>query len=125
MKKPWIGVDLDGTLARYEAYQEGVVGDPIWPMVERVRAVLAAGQYDVRVFTARANNFNDVTAIRDFLIMAGLAGLEITDHKDPACIEIWGDRCRQVLRNAGEFALPYDGDFTPNMQKSYHDIQKT
>lgn len=109
-KKPWIGVGLDGTLARFETYQEGVIGDPMWTMVDRVKHVLSSGETDVRVFTSRAANMNDVAAIHDFLINTGLQGLAITDRIDPLCIEIWDDTARQVLTNSGEFALPYDYD---------------
>ena len=53
MSEGWIGVDLDGTLAEYLGWQGmGHIGEPIAPMVERVKAWLAEGK-DVRIFTAR------------------------------------------------------------------------
>jgi hypothetical protein len=50
---PWIGVDLDGTLAHYEGWQ-GIehVGKPIPAMVHLVKTLLAHGQ-NVKIFTAR------------------------------------------------------------------------
>jgi hypothetical protein len=49
----WIGVDLDGTLATYDKWR-GVdhIGDPIPPMIQRVREWIAGGQC-VKIFTAR------------------------------------------------------------------------
>lgn len=41
MSEGWIGVDLDGTLAEYLGWQGmGHIGEPIAPMVERVKAWL-------------------------------------------------------------------------------------
>jgi hypothetical protein len=49
----WIGVDLDGTLAHYEGWKgQEHIGEPIAPMVERVKGWLAEGR-EVRIFTAR------------------------------------------------------------------------
>ncbi len=51
----WIGVDLDGTLARYDGWV-GVmhVGDPVPAMLDRVQRWLEQG-LDVRIFTARVS----------------------------------------------------------------------
>ncbi len=52
--KGWIGVDLDGTLAIYEKWIGAKdIGDPIPKMVDRVKAWLAEGKYDVKIMTAR------------------------------------------------------------------------
>jgi len=50
----WIGVDLDGTLARvdYGKVYDGSIGEPIQDMVEFVR-LLNPRLVDFRVFTAR------------------------------------------------------------------------
>lgn len=51
----WIGVDLDGTLAKFTEWQEdGGIGEPIQPMIDRVKDWLKNGQ-EVRIMTARAN----------------------------------------------------------------------
>lgn len=51
--KGWVGVDLDGTLAHYDEFRgDDHVGEPIEPMVRRVRKMLDEGK-DVRIFTAR------------------------------------------------------------------------
>lgn len=51
--KPWVGIDLDGTLAHYYGWT-GVtnIGEPLQPMVERVKHMLKAGT-EVRIMTAR------------------------------------------------------------------------
>lgn len=51
----WIGVDLDGTLAKSVKAQTGEeIGAPIRTMVQLVKWWLARGD-DVRIFTARVN----------------------------------------------------------------------
>ena len=49
----WIGVDLDGTLATFDASDPDVVGPPIPAMVQRVKRWLQEGR-EVRIVTARA-----------------------------------------------------------------------
>lgn len=49
----WIGVDLDGTLARYDGWKgAGHIGEPIAPIVDLVKRALEKGD-EVRIFTAR------------------------------------------------------------------------
>ena len=51
----WIGIDLDGTLAKSVAAQTGEeIGPPIYPMVLLVKEWIAHGE-NVRIFTARVN----------------------------------------------------------------------
>ena len=53
MTRGWIGVDLDGTLARHDGNQSKRIGEPIPAMVERVKMWLREGR-EVRLVTARA-----------------------------------------------------------------------
>lgn len=108
----WIGVDLDGTLARYEGFQ-GVdtIGEPIGPMVERVRRWLEQGK-NVRIFTARMHGHGmaiigggiaDVkTPIEQWCLKHLGAVLPITNVKDFGMITLYDDRCVQVIANTGE-----------------------
>lgn len=49
MNRGWIGVDLDGTLAHYDKWiGPEHIGEPIAPMVDRVRAWLGQG-IEVRI----------------------------------------------------------------------------
>ena len=53
--KGWIGVDLDGTLAFYQGWNEGKIGDPVPVMLARVKGWLAEG-VEVRIVTARGRD---------------------------------------------------------------------
>ena len=99
---PWIGVDLDGTLARDLGSARGDdIGSPIEPMLARVRKWIAEGR-TVKIFTARASSPRQVAAIKEWLASCGLPELEVTNVKDLHMIELWDDRCVQVTTNLGE-----------------------
>lgn len=125
--KPWIGVDLDGTLAEYNGWiSEEHIGAPVPAMVDRVRAWLVAGK-DVRIFTARVDGgevalamgnpagaaFRDVDRItriiQDWTERHLGARLPVTNRKDYGMIELWDDRCVQIIPNTGRRA---DGSFS-------------
>lgn len=102
----WIGVDLDGTLAHYEGWNGGAIGEPIPLMVERVKAWLAEGK-EVRIFTARVNPFPGECSHQRSLIHAWCEKhigerLKITCMKDFEMVELWDDRAIQVIKNTGE-----------------------
>lgn len=107
----WIGVDLDGTLAVYGAWEGPEhIGAPIPPMVERVRLWLAQGR-DVRIFTARVSHDGTPAraaeaalaekAITEWCVRIFGKPLAVTCAKDFAMIELWDDRCVQVVTNTG------------------------
>ena len=103
----WIGVDLDGTLAHYDGWvSETHIGRPIHDMVKRVRNFLEEG-YEVRIFTARvyAGNGRDVAAVREAIEEWCLEHigqvLAVTNEKDYGMIQLWDDRCVQVVPNTG------------------------
>ena len=99
---PWIGVDLDGTLARDLGNARGDdIGSPIEPMLDRVQKWIAEGR-TVKIFTARASSPRQVAAIKEWLVSCGLPELEVTNIKDQRMIELWDDRCVQVTTNLGE-----------------------
>jgi len=99
---PWIGVDLDGTLARDLGGTRGdEIGSPIEPMLTRVQKWIAEGR-TVKIFTARASSPRQVMAIKEWLASCGLPDLEVTNVKDQRMIELWDDRCVQVTTNLGE-----------------------
>jgi hypothetical protein len=106
----WIGVDLDATLAVYET-GDGVkqIGAPIQPMVDRVKKWLAEG-IQVRVFTARiaimpGNGYeqiaNQLILINAWCLEHIGEELQVTCTKDFHMIELWDDRCVQVIPNTG------------------------
>ena len=104
----WIGVDLDGTLARCDGQDVSGIGEPIPAMVDRVKEWLANG-IEVRIVTARANARGWGTAgaveqmrmVQDWCEKHGLTRLEVTCEKDFAMIELWDDRAIQVELNTG------------------------
>jgi hypothetical protein len=116
----WIAVDLDGTLAQYNGWvSEEHIGNPVPAMLTRVKEWLAAGR-DVRIFTARVDGgevaiamgnedgqrFRDVQRVKGFIERWCLEHigqvLPITNRKDYGMIELWDDRCVQVVPNTGE-----------------------
>jgi hypothetical protein len=99
---PWIGVDLDGTLARdLGSARWDQIGSPIEPMLMRVKRWIAEGR-TVKIFTARASSPRQVMAVKEWLVSCGLPDLEVTNVKDLQMIELWDDRCVQVTTNLGE-----------------------
>lgn len=112
----WIGVDLDGTLALYDHWRgDEFIGDPIRPMVNRVKAWIAEG-IEVRIVTARVFHpyYGDGAhdepmpvrevrkAIEDWCVLHIGMKLKITCMKDYGMIELWDDRAIRVKTNTGE-----------------------
>jgi hypothetical protein len=127
MGEGWIGVDLDGTLAEYHGFVNALtIGAPIPLMVERVKRWLEEGK-DVRIFTARvdggsaAKNMGvdqalvDIYArkevvvklIEDWCLEHIGKRLPVTCVKDYGMIELWDDRCIQVVKNTGMTAIDH------------------
>jgi hypothetical protein len=111
LDQEWIGVDFDGTLAMWERWG-GVLtlGEPIWPMVERVKGWLAAGKR-VKIFTARMEPPYDPRWVTRLDVIDTIQAwtekylgerLEVTNVKDLHMIELWDDRAVQVEHNVGE-----------------------
>lgn len=107
----WIGVDLDGTLAHYDEFKGvDVIGEPLGPMVERVKRWLSEGK-TVKIFTARYHGHgmaligggvaDVVTPIQEWCKEHIGQPLEVTNQKDFGMIELWDDRCVQVESNTG------------------------
>ena len=109
----WIGVDLDGTLAKYGEWN-GIedIGLPIPLMVDRVKKWVEEGK-DVRIFTARVCPVgHGLSEIEDSVTMISTwcakhigKVLPITCMKDYSMIELWDDRCIQVEHNTGRIVL--------------------
>lgn len=116
MNQPWIGVDLDGTLAFYDGWKGAQhIGNPIPEMVERVRAWLAAGK-EVRIFTARvaeAFDGRDMGEVYDRIHKFSRdnfgQALPITCTKDHGMTELWDDRAVRVVKNTGQIDNNFAG----------------
>jgi hypothetical protein len=100
-REPWIGVDLDGTLAEAERWLSmSRIGPPVPLMMRRVKAWIEKG-LRVKIVTARAGSEEGIAATKQWLADNGLPELEITDKKDFDMIELWDDRAIQVVHNTG------------------------
>jgi hypothetical protein len=100
-EKPWIGVDLDGTLAHDYGYKGAHhIGSPIKRMVDRVRRWHNAGKR-VKIFTARAADPTMIPPIKEWLKKHKLPDLEITNVKDHFMVQLWDDRAVPMRKNKG------------------------
>jgi hypothetical protein len=108
---PWVGCDLDQTLAKYEPgdymkYGPSYIGPPIPKMVERIKRHLANGDR-VKIMTARLDPNNDeprevtIRRIQDWCEIHIGERLEVTDRKDFKMILLYDDRARQIIANTG------------------------
>ena len=105
-EKGWIGVDLDGTLAFHDTNSPMVrIGEPIPLMIKRVKTMIKQG-YRVKIFTARAQDSDQIFLIRKWLLKNDLPALEITNIKDYNMIKLFDDRAVQVEPNTGKLLLP-------------------
>lgn len=105
LPKTWIGVDLDGTLAyldRNSSYSK--VGEPIPAMMDLVRKMINSG-IRIKIFTARAEDPEQIPIIRKWLKANNLPELEITNVKDFKMQRLYDDRCIQVERNTGRLII--------------------
>jgi hypothetical protein len=106
--KPWVGVDLDGTLAHYEGWKGGSIGEPVERIVALVRA-LPRNDLDVRIFTARADTPQQVIAVQDWCREHLGSKLAVTNVKDYGCLYVIDDRAVSVEANTGQWhSLNYD-----------------
>ena len=102
----WIGVDLDGTLAKSVVVQTGEeIGAPIHPMVQLVKRWLAHGE-DIRIFTARVNPRQGDAVRARRAIEAWCERylgqiLPVTYEKDWDMVLLLDDRARQVEHDTG------------------------
>lgn len=107
----WIGVDLDGTLARYDGWiSPDHIGEPIPIMLERVKQWIADGII-VKIFTARCGIPEQVAPIAAWLEKYGIGGLEITNVKDFSMMELWDDRAVRVLSQKYQLSVLIGVDF--------------
>ncbi len=110
--EPWVGFDLDGTLAHYEeGYAvEEFIGPPIDIMVDILQEYLKEGM-NVAIVTARVSN-PDLMPRAQILIEEWCTlhlgkMLPVTCRKDFGMVVIYDDRAKQVTRNTGRLVEDY------------------
>lgn len=95
-------VDLDGTLAYYDAWGDiGDIGDPIPIMKQWVLYWIKNG-IEVVIFTARAYKPEAIPPIRKWLLINGFPpDLRITNVKGLECALVFDNCAREVINNTG------------------------
>lgn len=105
-RRGWIGVDLDGTLAKYDCWRGAAhIGEPVEPMVARVKKWLAEG-HEVRIYTARVchdPSGHIASLIQDWTEEHIGVRLAVTSSKDYQMLFCVDDRAKQVIPNTGVF----------------------
>jgi hypothetical protein len=100
-RKAWIGIDLDGTLARADNNLDKRIGDPVPKMVMRLNHLIQEG-FRIKIFTARASEPAEIILVKKWLTENGLPDLEVTNIKDYGMLLLYDDRAIQVITNTGE-----------------------
>lgn len=105
----FIGVDFDGTLATYDTFKgAGHLGEPIQPMVKRVKKWIKEGKI-VKIFTARVSNEHSLMdiveaeeAIKEWCKKHIGKELPMTADKSPSMYQFWDDKAVAVEKNTGK-----------------------
>lgn len=112
----WDGVDLDGTLAKYDGWKGHTsIGEPIQKMCDFIRKEHERGR-NIRIFTARVSKVSldgqpkepVVKAIQDWCEKHLGFRPEVTNEKDRWLDRIYDDRAIGVLKNEGTLLNPKD-----------------
>jgi hypothetical protein len=104
----WIGVDLDRTLAKYTEWEGCTsIGDPVEPMVERVKQLIKDG-HKIKILTARvspSNNHEDlnevISTIKKWCKKHIGQELEITCEKNNRMDIFYDDIAAHIFPNTG------------------------
>ncbi len=108
MGAPWIGFDLDGTLAQYDGWAGPTeIGEPIWKMIYVVKAIIDTPVHgiEVKIMTARVSVPEQAdecrAAIQDWCERHIGARLEVVCCKDLDMLLLYDDRAITVEKNTG------------------------
>lgn len=124
-KRPWIGFDLDSTLAMHESGASiDTIGEPIPLMIARLMHYLNENKVDVKIITARVSMHDDEmfrhmqrNLIEEWCYKHIGRRLEVTSEKDFMMLYMYDDRCKQVIPNTGQLVE----DFVSNGVEE-HDV---
>ncbi len=105
LPRAWTGVDLDGTLAHWDLSSTiETIGEPVPAMMALVKKMIN-NDIRVKIFTARAQDPEQLPLIREWLKANGLPELEITNVKDYHMQRLYDDRSIQVEKNTGRLIV--------------------
>lgn len=107
-QKPWVGFDLDGTLAVYDTWEgPNHIGEPIPAMINKIKEYITLG-VKVKIFTARVCSTQTPEhiaaakeTIRQWTLKYIGVEVEATAEKDWYMLEYYDDRAIQVRYNTG------------------------
>lgn len=103
-EKHWIGVWLDGCLAK-KTEKTGIlgIGEPLVPMVQQVKEWLREGK-TVKIVTSRVYGDNKIAKemVRQWSISTFGLELEATACIDRKMLTLWSCNCVRVEFNSGE-----------------------
>lgn len=124
-KNKVIAVDLDGTLAKnYEGeFSPEKIGKPVPLMMTRVKKWIKQG-HEVRIFTARAQDPNNIKPIQKWLKKHGIPDLLVTNQKTMDIDEIWDDKAVVVGKNNGETYGAPDGKISEDYYSLFRELEK-
>lgn len=107
----WAGFDFDGVLAVCDRWRgDEHLGKPVPLMIRRVQNYLERG-IKCKVFTARVSEEEgrDVERCRrlieDWTEAHIGTRLEVTNMKDRGMLQLFDDRCIQVIKNTGKIVI--------------------
>jgi len=106
--EPWVGIDLDGTLAENVVpYKCGVIGKPIEPIVRVAKKLLEEG-ITIKILTARVSSNNpdraqNFRAIQRWCKKHLGKEVDITAEKDYNMVYSIDDLTKQVIQDKGLF----------------------
>lgn len=122
--EPWVGFDLDKTLAKYSTFQgPTIIGAPIPAMISELKKHLVAGD-NVRIVTARVAKDTDgkaKRAIEAWLQKNVGQALPVTDKKDEFMTRLYDDKAVAVEPNTGKILGGKDEAGSSN---GVHEVQK-
>lgn len=114
MSRGWVGIDLDGTLAKYDTWH-GIdhIGEPIPYMLGYVSYLIAHG-IEVKIVTARVQEGpGAIKVVKDWCKKYIGLELDVTDKKDMSMVLLVDDRvanvnCATCMENYNVLSVSHD-----------------
>ena len=121
--KPWVGVDLEGTLA-FETGTHESIGSPVPQMLDQIRKWMKYDHFEVKIITPRAQTQQGQSEVYHWLKKHDLPPLSVTDQKDFFMIELWSTRAVQIASNTGRVIGFSPNQLDPLIGKGLGEVSK-